>query len=530
MAENIHYTGTHHARRARSWRAFFIRLTALLLPLLALLLLEGVLRLLGYGHSHALFVKAPGHPGFLVMNRYASEKFFTAAGNATTGNYELFREKKLPGTYRIFVLGESTTVGYPYMHNGSFHRWLQYRLMQTFPSRNIEVINVSLTAVNSYTVLSFGKAVLDYQPDAVLVYTGHNEYYGAQGVGSTSKIGNRRWLVRAMLTLRDLRLVQLMQQGLSSRQKTDTTQNLLQRMAAQQVIAFGSKAYQQGVAQFTENMDALCSLYSRRKVPLLVSTLVSNEKDLPPFIGNSARALFTASRQLYGQGAYDAAAAGFRKAKDLDQLRFRAPEVMNAILERLARKYPGVHLVDAHAVFAAHSPHGCIGNETLLEHVHPDLYGYALLSDAFYQGLQQARLLPSLEGKTYTFEQLLADMPVTKVDTLFGVYDVMLLKKGWPFLQPIPDSFKVEASVAGRLAAELVSKRITWNEAMDALMEYYQQTHDQRNIQRVAEAVMLEYNTDPLFYQYAAQYSAAAGDAAKAALYARKAALLRNAE
>lgn len=526
-------------RRAIAWRRslkrFMFRTIAVLLPFIFLLLLEGVLRLFGYGHSHALFVKDPKHPGYLVMNRYASEKYFATASNATTGNYELFRQRKTADTYRIFVLGESTTVGYPYMHNGSFHRWLQYRLLQEFPSRNIEVINVALTAVNSYTVLAFGEAVLDYQPDVVLVYTGHNEYYGAQGIGSTSHIGGRPWMVKTILYLRDWKVVQLAQNTfavLFPVKKVNTDANLMQRMAADQEIALGSDVYQSGVDQFHDNIQALCQLYSEHKVPLLISNLVSNEKDLPPFVSGtstaSATAEFNRGRVAYDSSRYDAAAYYFTKAKDLDRLRFRAPSEMNTQLASVVKHFPGVYLVDAHTFFAKHSPHGCLGNETLLEHVHPNLYGYALLSDVFYEALQKAKCLPPSEGISLSFDGLLEQMPVTRVDSLFGLYDVMLLKKGWPFLQPIPDTFKVEGTVEGKLAAALVSKRVSWNQAMDALMEHYQQVHDVIGTQRVAEAVMLEFSTDPLFYQYASQFAASAGDTAKASLYAAKAAWLKR--
>ena len=107
------------------------------------------------------------------MNDYASDKFFSDTANATKGNHEIFAVDKAPNTFRIFVLGESTTIGYPYFHNGSFHRWLQYRLARMYPERNFEIINLSLTAVNSYTVLDFGKQLAQYQPDAVLIYAGH---------------------------------------------------------------------------------------------------------------------------------------------------------------------------------------------------------------------------------------------------------------------------------------------------------------------------------------------------------------------
>ena len=77
-----------------------------------------------------------------------------------------------------------------------------------FPDRQFEIINLSLTAVNSYTVLGFARELVRYKPDAVLIYTGHNEFYGTLGVGSSSRIGNSTYVNRLMLQLRQLRLVQ----------------------------------------------------------------------------------------------------------------------------------------------------------------------------------------------------------------------------------------------------------------------------------------------------------------------------------
>ena len=136
-------------------RELVFKMVAILSPLAMLAVIEFVLRLVGYGHDLSLFTKDPARKGYLVMNQHVSEKYFSKQQNATFGNFEAFLEKKSPGTFRIFVLGESTTIGYPYMHNGSFHRWLQYRLMHTYPERDFELVNLSLTAVNSHTVLDF---------------------------------------------------------------------------------------------------------------------------------------------------------------------------------------------------------------------------------------------------------------------------------------------------------------------------------------------------------------------------------------
>ncbi len=138
---------------------------AILLPFLILGLVEMSLRIFHYGHDLSLFVGISRLPIIVISfsTRMASRRYFSNQENATTGNIEPFKKKKDPGTLRIFVLGESTTIGYPYFHNGSFHRWLQYRLMRTFPYRNFEIINLSLTAVNSYTVLGFSKEVVNYE-------------------------------------------------------------------------------------------------------------------------------------------------------------------------------------------------------------------------------------------------------------------------------------------------------------------------------------------------------------------------------
>src|SRR5258708_27121030 len=98
-----------------SQRVALFKSIAVLSPVLLLVVLECMLRLFGYGHDLSLFVKDPEAPGYMIMNRYASEKFFSNIVDATIGNQERFTAHKQPGAIRIFVLGESTTLGYPYM-------------------------------------------------------------------------------------------------------------------------------------------------------------------------------------------------------------------------------------------------------------------------------------------------------------------------------------------------------------------------------------------------------------------------------
>lgn len=497
-------------------RKIIFKAVAILLPVLLLLLVEGLLRLFGYGHSAALFVRDPDNAAYYVMNPFASSIYFSDAANATKGNIERMPVHKPPGALRIFVLGESTTAGYPYMHNGSFHRWLQYRLMHGFPDREVEVVNVSLTAVNSYTVLGFGRQVMDYEPDALLVYTGHNEYYGALGVGSTSRIGGSRALVKIILWLRRWRLVQLMQGLVRSFQAApaiDTRENLMQRMAEKQTIAYGSADYYAGIRQFGENMDAFCRLCKDHGVPLFLSTLVSNEKDQAPLIGaeGGADEEFRLGEAAYAAGQYAEAKRAFVRAKELDLLRFRAPDTLNTIIRALCKTYQGdVHLVEARSLFEVHSPHGILGKETLLEHVHPNLYGYALLSEAFYTSMKGAGLLAGETGEM-SLDTLLQRMPVTRVDSLYGVYTIMMLKMRWPFHDTIPAGYVRGNSPEEKLAGALAVGRINWLDAMDQLFKYRLKNNDPRGALQAVEAVMLEHPENATYLQYCSRLSFEAG-------------------
>ena len=509
------------------------------MPFLVLLALEGALRLLDYGHDLAVFTEDPVRKGYLVLNQHASKRYFANQKNATYGNAEPFKAKKAQGTFRMFVLGESTTIGYPYMNNGSFHRWLQYRLSQTYPERDFEVINLSLTAVNSYTVLDFGKAVLDYEPDAVLVYTGHNEYYGAMGVAATSDIGHSRSLARLLMTLRSFRLTQLIASAtdgitsLISGEKVDLRENLMKRMAADQQIAFGSEEYQAGLDQFRANMDELAASASARGIPLLISNLVSNEKDLKPFIsipdkqGQSADVHYQSGVSLYQQADYKRAKKEFVQAKELDALRFRAPEALNTIIREIAHAHKGVTLVDARDLFEQYSAGSILGKETLLEHVHPNLQGYALLSEAFYRTLQKSGLLPAPPAEM-SFDLLKKQMPITLVDSLKGEYEMMILKEGWPFNIPMPAEEKRAKTEEEKLAGALVVKQISWGNAMLQLQQHYAAAKDTAQMLRVAEALALDDPLNAVYFDNAGKLSIALGQNRQAVNYLSKAFRIEN--
>jgi tetratricopeptide (TPR) repeat protein len=541
---------------------------SILLPFLILFLFEVSLRIFHYGNDLSLFIEYPENKNYLVFNPEASKKYFTHQDFATIGNRELFKKKKDAKTLRIFVLGESTTIGYPYFHNGSFHRWLQYRLMHNYPDRNFEIINLSLTAVNSYTVSGFAKELINYKPDAVLIYTGQNEYYGVLGVASTDKIGGNPCIVNLILSLRELRLTQLLTnlyEKIAGTRMTGSGGTRMKMMIADEQIPYNSKLFNRGIKQFRYNVDRTLSLFNKCNISVFISNLVSNEKDLKPFISIAidsiqfpgfdknfksglkafenndfpmasqllqkankicdANALcnFYLGKLAYKQGDFKKAKEYFVRAKDLDGLRFRAPEQLNAIILQLCNKYSNVHLVDTKAAFENWSDDHIIGNELIMEHVHPNLIGYALMSDTFYETMKKENLLSTNKEKDLTFNQLLQDMPFGKVDSLAGIYRVSNLKKSWPFSEVLQRDTITISTEEEKLAWDLAIKKISWKDAINNLYDYYINNQKLIEARKIMEALVLEYPENVSYYEKAAMLSSKSKDYGWAIFYLKRA-------
>ncbi len=557
-------------------KLLLFKIIGVLSPFALLLLLEVILRLFNYGYNPDLFVEYKQDNNYLVLNPEASKRYFNNQAIATTGNVEPFKKEKDENTLRIFVLGESTTIGYPYFHNGSFHRWLQYRLMRSMPDKNFEIINLSLTAVNSYTVLGFAKEIVNYQPDAVLIYSGHNEYYGALGVGSTDKAGGSPFIVHAMLKLRASKVVQLLSNtyekiaGSFKGKDAPTRKTRMEFMVANQQIPFGSALYRKGLEQFEVNMNATLDVLNGHNIPVFISTLASNEKDMKPFISIAPDSLrfpafqknftqgvsaienkdsaaasklfmqaetvfpdhaacnFYLGRLAYSQHCFDEAERYFKKALDLDALRFRAPQKINEIIRQLPARHANTFLVDADDSFKKASPGGITGNELILEHVHPNLNGYALLSDAFYETMKKERFINVQPQNEMSFGRLQHWMPLSQMDSLTGEYRIEHLKRSWPFKgtevlnsTATGDSLPVK-TFEERLAYEVAGNTLSWADANEKLYEYYIKKNDLSKAKTVIEAQILEHPFEEAYYTNAANLCGKLQDETAAAFYFKR--------
>ncbi|MCX7986085.1 MAG: hypothetical protein N2662_04015 [Bacteroidales bacterium] len=412
------------------------------IPLLLFLIIEFGLRLAGYGYNLSLFTPSTQNKGYYQINPLVTKRFFTQ-NNPTSPSNDIFLIEKPENTYRIFVMGSSTTRGFPYEMNVSFSRILYYRLKDLFPDRNIEVVNVAMAAINSYALADYIDEILEQKPDAILIYAGHNEYYGAMGVASAEWGGNIRWIKKIHLSLIHLRTYQLIQQGilsLLSGKKQPTTATLMQRMAKQKSIPYKSEAYQEGIEQFTLNMDEILAKAKKNNIPVIISELVSNVRTLPPFQSEKyqsyplADSVFVQAQMAESNGDYTKARQLYYRAKDLDVIRFRAPEDINVAIHKLGEKWD-VPVIPMISIFEKYSKNGIIGDELILEHLHPNARGYFLIADAFLHTMKRQNLISSNWDTTLLkpFDSYMKVWGYTLLDSLAADKSIKALTAGWPF-------------------------------------------------------------------------------------------------
>jgi tetratricopeptide (TPR) repeat protein len=404
-------------------------LLVFLAPLLLFAVLEGVLTLARRGHPTDFFVPL-SNDGRFYSNPDFGITFFGRDLNRHPGEIRLAKTRP-ENTFRIFVLGGSAAFGTPDTAF-SFARVLEAMLAQQFPDTRFEVVNTGMVAINSHVVYRIARECRRFQPDLFIVYMGNNEVVGPYGPG-TALLNFQRSLrmIRAQIALRRTRIAQQIE-GFARRDTPREWQGM-NMFLEHRVTAFDPRL-ESVYGNFRANLHDICRVAGSESVPVILSTVVTNLKDLPPFASvhreglstsgksrwealfNDGAALqregqfeaacekfeeamqiddayaglhFRAGRCLLEMGKEDAAQARLIRARDLDALRFRADSRMNDIIRETAGGLAthGVHLVDAADRVSLEDD-----AELLYEHVHLTFEGNYALAGAIYPKVVQ--LLP----------------------------------------------------------------------------------------------------------------------------------------
>lgn len=510
-------------------KKIFFYFVLIILPFVLISLLEFTLRLFSYGDDLSLFISA-SDPKYLRCNPFVGKRFFSKFDYTIPLN-DLFLKEKPANAYRIFILGESTVQGFPYDPNAAFSRILNRRLNDIFPERTIEVVNLGMTAVNSYTLLDFLNEIIEQNPDLVLIYTGHNEYYGALGVASMENGSITPYFKKLHLSLVHSKTYQLLQSIIKQIYKIiypigkeEAKETLMQQIVGRNIIPYRSEMYEDGLIQFKNNMGELLTGLKNAGIPVIISDLVSNERDLAPFHSlkyknfPSADSVYYLAKQREALSLFMEAKEEYLRAKDLDCIRFRASEDLNKIIFALADSLD-TYKISMKYFFEKHALHGIVGSDLMTEHVHPNIDGYFLMADCFLIAIRENTLIEKNWDTTRIKSAVYYrnNWGFTKLDSTIADLRIKHLKEGWPFkpagtINNFIFNYKPENIIDSLAFMAVKYDNINTEKLHKDLAKIYSSKGDFKNASREYLSLVYAYPYNDSYYYYASDFAGKAKD------------------
>jgi tetratricopeptide (TPR) repeat protein len=427
-------------RQAGRRRWLYRVLAMTMVPAFFLCLLEGILRLCGYGYAPSFFLPRDSEPPSFVENPYFGRRFFPPALNRFALPMVLPAAKPAD-TYRIFILGESAALGFPDA-SFSFGRILQVMLEERYPDARFEVVNTAVPVITSHVILPIARECAEHQPDLFVAYMGNNEVVGPYGTSAAlGFFSPSLTLVRASVWFKATRTGQLLSNAM--RQASGAEPTLLRTkgkvIAVETQVAADDPRLPAIYSHCAANVRDICAAARRAQAKIVVCSVAGNLKDSAPFASHHrahlspteaarwteiydegigletagqraaaaasyCRALaidakfadlhFRLARCLTGLGEHGEAHGHYILARDLDAFRFRTDSHLNERIRTAVsgREDDGIYFADVDKAFADASPGGTVGEDLLYEHVHLTFEGNYLLARTVLE--QIVRLLP----------------------------------------------------------------------------------------------------------------------------------------
>ncbi len=429
-------------------------------PVILLSLLEVSLRILAPGEPTSFFIQDQLSDGTPVWraNFLAAVRFFP--GNlARKPLAEFFPVNKSPNAFRVFILGESAARG-EFLADFSFARMLQAALQRQYPEKKIEVINTGIPAINSWVIREIAAEIVNYQPDLVIVYAGHNEFIGPYGPGSIFSGQRSRNMAKLGIFASSLRMVQILKSVNASSESIAGWRGL--DMFSHINIEPGNPAIQQTEENWRLNLDDTLQILKENSVKTIVCSVPVNAIDCSPFSSKSAgedfEKIVTIMGDLYREKEWDQieqtfnanssslathalanwlvaharlnlgklaeARESFDKALNLDCFKVRASASFN-IASRQAAEGAKALFIDLSAKFAEAGKSGLAGIDLVYDHVHLTETGHYLAARYLFDEIVKI-IDANSSGRIFPeFKEICELMGFTDNDRIFHLTQAM---------------------------------------------------------------------------------------------------------
>jgi hypothetical protein len=197
---------------------------------------------------------------------------------------------------------------------------------------------------------------------------------------------------------------------------------------------------------------------------------------------------------LEENGQYEMAKQTYYRAKDLDVIRVRAHENINHIIYRLSDEF-ALPVVPMKIYFEEASINSLIGSNLIVDHLHPNIDGYFLMAEAFYQSMRKYHFVADRWDSLYvvTSNEYKDNWPLTALDSTIAALMLQQLKAGWPF-QPMSGENRIlldykAQSIIESLALKVIFDQISVDQAHLLLAQHYDQANEHQLATREYDAL-----------------------------------------
>lgn len=454
----------------RRGRRLLFGLGAVLVGLSPFVILEAGLRLFDAGRPADSADPFAGFSQNVPLFERHGDVYRTSRARQPHIAAQEFPAQKPRNGFRIFCFGGSTVYGHPYLADTAFPKWLELELAGSAPSRAYQAINCGGVSYASYRIVPIAKEVLRYEPDLVVLATGHNEFLEDRTYTALkSRSAPWAWVQDKAYSLRTVVLARSwLARGQSPSNAAPGRAAELGPINTRLDSESGYASYrrdaawhQSVVAQYDESVRSIVAACQAAHVPILLVRLGSNLRDCPPFKsehraglapepeadwqtafdlataaekadpsralkyyeqaaaidGEHALLSFRIARLLDRTGLKKEALTWYKRARDDDICPLRISTPLEQTLARIARdtKTP---LVDAASLLAARSPDRIPGNDWYVDHVHPTIGGHQMIARALAAQMRESGLLKRsatwpAEQRLETYSRHFAELPPT---------------------------------------------------------------------------------------------------------------------
>lgn len=430
-------------------RRRLFRIGAVILGFSFLPVVELLCRLLGIGSAPAYEDPFVGFQGVKPLFELSSDRATYSIPKSKLKFFspESFAAKKPAGAFRVFCLGGSTVKGRPYSKETSFSTWLELSLQAAEPDRGWEVINCGGISYASYRLVHILRETLAYEPDLFVICTGHNEFLEdrsyetlkrlPQAVAITQSWASRLHVYRALRST-----LFPNEPSASDRFEMSTeVEALLDYRGGLEVYDRNDDWRTNVVRHFEHNLRAMIEMSGDAGIPVILIRPPSNLRSSPPFKSQhrsditadqvieweheikTAHSLYTndlkqAVRHLQRAIAVDnrhaathyelgkchellgnrsAAHRHFIRALDEDICPLRMIPALITAMQQVAGS-SRTPLIDAHALLEKESRLQILGNDQLVDHIHPSIEGHKRLAVAIQNHMESQGWVNPVEG------------------------------------------------------------------------------------------------------------------------------------